>query len=899
MKVEPISPQRLREELVFLPADWRLVRVGPDKRPIGAKWQSEPGLSPDEAIELEEMPPAFGLLSGPQSGCIVLDLDGEGWAEDFRERTGHDVEDLPPTIAWTSGKPGRSGRAFAVDQEWWGYLANRRPFVSTAGETLWELRGDRHQAVIIGAHPETGSYRWLEGCSPADSPDPAEAPDWLLEMLAVQEIAEAPPVVISDGDAERAVAMLDCIPASAYCSYDGWLRVGMALHSVDEGLLSAWVEWSRGMDSFDEDECLRKWQTFGKSNRGRPATIRSLHYLAKQNGYKEPKRKKAAKKVGSSGAPVAGTGSGGGASSVARSVTTKRPFGLLGFAGDDFYYQPDESGQITVIPRSKHSAINMLGLARLAYWQARYGRTNNAGNTVIDWQGAFDELFEEQYRVGFFDPDRVRGLGAWWDQGRVVLHLGDRLIVDGGVHYLTTPFQSTYRYQRLRRLEGPGEAVPLTDAEAMQVLEIAACFQWEEATSASLLAGWVALAPICGALAWRPHAWLTAASGTGKSTILERFVGVLVGDMFIQPEGGATEPGIRQELMSSAVAVVLDEAESNKEKDKSRIQAILEFARSCSSEGKGRIMKGSADQSGAKKFSAKAMFLMSSVATALKEGADKSRFTQLTLRKNERLSKAQLAEHWAQLDKALAATITDKFAERLIARTINLIPMIRDAVEVFQVAVAEHLGTPRFGQQYGALAAGAWSLQSQVAPTIEEARAWLAANPLQSQAEGSEVEDEKSCLQTILEQQIRVDIDGGSKNRTVLELLRVVRDSMGEAVKPVKRLLSDGTMGVMVEDRGVDEEIAARALGQIGIVVKLGLVNGATSSRDMDWRLLISNTAKGMRRLLRETPWETCWPTVLGRMEGASKSGPTWFPQLGTSRATSLPMPDLTQPADR
>jgi putative DNA primase/helicase len=270
------------------------------------------------------------------------------------------------------------------------------------------------------------------------------------------------------------------------------------------------------------------------------------------------------------------------------------------------------------------------------------------------------------------------------------------------------------------------------------------------------------------------------------------------------------------------------------------------------------------------------------------------------LRKNERLTKAQLAEHWAQLDKTLAATITDEFAERLIARTINLIPMIRDAVDVFQVAVAEHLGTARFGQQYGALAAGAWSLQSQVAPTAEEARAWLAANPLQSQAEGSEVEDEKSCLQTILEQQIRVDIDGGSKNRTVLELLRVVRgvavDSKGEAVQPVKRLLGDGTMGTTVEDSGVDEEIAARALGQIGIVVKIGLVSGATSPRDMDWRLLISNTAKGMRRLLRETPWETCWPTVLVRMDGASKTGPTWFPQLGTSRATSLPMPDLSQP---
>jgi putative DNA primase/helicase len=862
---------KLVEELIFLPSDWRLVPVGRDKRPIGANWQSIPGLSPDDAIELETMPPAFGLLSGPQSGCIVLDLDGEGWREDFLERTGHPVEDLPQTIAWTSGKSGRSGRAFAVDPDWWPHLANRKPFESEAGETLWELRGDRHQAVIIGVHPETGSYNWLPGCSPQEIPEPAAAPDWLLELLTVQEIPQAPPRAPQDGDADRAIAMLAVIPAAEHSSYDGWLRIGMALHSVDLGLLSNWIDWSRGMATFEENECLYKWQSFGKSNRGRPATIASLHFLAKQYGYKEPaKRKRKSKAVvrrdaepglqssggdGNATPPAQTSGNGG-------ATPSKRPFGLLGFAGDNFYYQPDESGQVTIIARAKHSATNMLGLARLSYWQKEYPRFNKDGDFMgIDWQGAFDDLFAAQYRIGFFDPDNVRGLGAWWDEGRVVLHLGDRLIVDGTVHYLTKPFESKYCYQRLRRLEGPGKAVPLSDSEAMQVLEIAATFMWEDKSSAFLLSGWLALAPICGALAWRPHAWLTAAAGSGKSTILERFVGVLLGDMFVQPEGKSTEPSIRQELMSSALAVVLDEAEQ-KEGDKVRIQSILDFARSCSSEGKGQIMKGSSDQSGAKKFRAKAMFLMSSVATALKEGADKSRFAQLTLRKNEHLTEAQRSAQWIELDRVLRDLITEDFALRLIARTINLIPMIRDASKVFATAAAEHLGTQRLGDQYGALSTGAWSLCHQQAPTLDEARAWLEANPLMAHAEASEVADEKSCLQTILEHQIRVDVDGGAKNRTVLALVRIVRNR------------------TITGEEGIDDKKAERALGRLGIRVDSG-------------RLEISNTAKGLRKLLRETAWESCWPTVLSRMEGATKPGAVWFPEIGTSRATSLPMPDL------
>lgn len=546
----------------------------------------------------------------------------------------------------------------------------------------------------------------------------------------------------------------------------------------------------------------------------------------------------------------------------------KRPFGLLGFAGDDFYYQPDESGQVTVISGSKHSAINMLRIARLEYWLDKYPKYNGQGEVInVNWQAAFNDLFAEQYRVGFFDPERIRGLGAWWDRKRVVLHLGDRLIVDEKVHYLTQPFDSTYHYQRLRRLEGPGDAVPLSDAEAMQVIEIASAFQWEDPSSAFLLAGWLAIAAICGCLKWRPHLWLTAAKGTGKSTIIDRFVGVLLGDLFIQPEGTATEPGIRQDLMSSALAVVFDEAGAAKEKDKMRIQSIIEFARSCSKEGKGKIMKGSSDQSGAKKFSPKAMFLLSSVTTALKEGQDSSRFTQLTLKKDERLSKEQQAKHWADLDMALASTITEEFALRLIARTINLIPMIREAVDVFEVATAEHLGTPRLGEQYGALAAGAWSLCSQEPPTLEQAREWLRQHPLMAQAESSEVDDEKSCLQTILEHQLRVDVDRGVKTATVLALLEIAADRR-------------------FQDDGIDKPRAVKALGAIGVTVK-------------DGRLMVSNTAKGLRKLLKDTPFEACWPTVLGRMPDARKpQSSVWFPGVGTTRATSLPLPQFKDEDD-
>ena len=57
---------------------------------------------------------------------------------------------------------------------------------------------------------------------------------------------------------------------------------GDGLHHTHEGLLTAWVGWSKQMDNFDESECLQKWRSFAG---GSGLTIRSLHHWAKAGGY--------------------------------------------------------------------------------------------------------------------------------------------------------------------------------------------------------------------------------------------------------------------------------------------------------------------------------------------------------------------------------------------------------------------------------------------------------------------------------------------------------------------------------------------------------------------------------------------------------------------------------------
>jgi hypothetical protein len=146
-----------------------------------------------------------------------------------------------------------------------------------------------------------------------------------------------------------------------------------------------------------------------------------------------------------------------------------------------------------------------------------------------------------------------------------------------------------------------------------------------------------------------------------------------------------------------------------------------------SSESSAAMLKGSPSGE-VSRYRVRSMFLLSSIATALKQGADKSRFAQLTLRSPSDIPKQEREAHWAALDRDLDCHITPELSRRLIARTAGLIPMIRQAAGVFTRAAARHFDSQRLGDQYGTLLAGAWSLLSDVAPTEAEAELCIAAH---------------------------------------------------------------------------------------------------------------------------------------------------------------------------
>ena len=87
------------------------------------------------------------------------------------------------------------------------------------------------------------------------------------------------------------------------------------------------------------------------------------------------------------------------------------------------------------LSRSAHTSTNLVCLAPLEFWEI-YSPGAKGG---VDWIKAASMLFEDAAKCGVYTPLRIRGRGAWWDNNRTVLHLGDRIIADGNTLPILKP----------------------------------------------------------------------------------------------------------------------------------------------------------------------------------------------------------------------------------------------------------------------------------------------------------------------------------------------------------------------------------------------------------------------------------------------------------------------------
>lgn len=531
-------------------------------------------------------------------------------------------------------------------------------------------------------------------------------------------------------------------------------------------------------------------------------------------------------------------------------------FRCLGFESVDdatrYVFFVYRTNTIVRLSASGITSAALLQLAPLNYWEGNYPKKSTT-RASFDINRVSDNLVSVCSRLGLFNRDKIRGRGAWIENKKPIIHCGDHLIIDGKrVEF--PDHQSKYIYEVGHSL-GVTLTNPLSSVESKKYLEIMQRLHWGRPVDAYLLAGWVVIAPLCGALTWRPHAWLNGKAGVGKTWVMRFLVKRMMGEMALSVQSKTTEAGLRRFLQSDAMAVVFDEAESETKKDLERMENILGTFRGSSSEGSGKILMGS--MGGSEDFEMRCSVIFSSIVNNLSQRADLSRVTVMELKEDVSSDKKAT---WRETEDLYYKTVTDDYVTAFQSRAVSLLPVILKNAKTFSNAAASVLGNQRTADQLGALLAGAYSLTSIHEITYESAKTWIRERDWSEERLIDSSRDEVKIINKIMDIEVQVETIGfGKLTRTVGSLIINARgDYMGPD-----------------EAQNVTTELAKATLKRVGFRVEEGHV-------------LISDSSEFISRAFANTSNAKNYSVFLMRIAGASKAEGVTFGSFVPVRATKI-----------
>ena len=464
------------------------------------------------------------------------------------------------------------------------------------------------------------------------------------------------------------------------------------------------------------------------------------------------------------------------------------PFRILGHDRGQYFYLPSDQSQVVVLEPSSHTKPNLLQLARLDWWISKF--PGGSGSFTVDT--AQDWLMSEARKQGVFKRDRIRGRGCWREGQKIVWHNGDELLVDCkvvGIH--------EHSFRNVYEVDDPLDTLNsgcLTDKDAAELVRLVRMLRWKSQVEAELFLGWLACSVVGGALNWRPHLWLTAQRGAGKSWTMKEIVRELLGRCVVFAQSSTSEAGIRQTIGHDSFGVIFDESETDGAKSATRFGAVTDLARASSTDGDAALIKGSATGQ-AVSFIPRSCFLFSSIGVGITNAADYSRITVVEL------VPGGTEDEFQKLCDFKFSAIKETTGSQFRRRCINRCKQIRENARVFSAALAGRLGDKRNADQMGTLLAGRFSFEAVpegYVMTLEDAKVWLAQFAVEGISEdGRDVNDEKKCLAHLLNS--RLDMDGGKK-RTVGELVGIViREGEIQEEMPFNQEASDARVALVSE----------------------------------------------------------------------------------------------------
>lgn len=493
------------------------------------------------------------------------------------------------------------------------------------------------------------------------------------------------------------------------------------------------------------------------------------------------------------------------------------------------------SGNFISFAFSNISRGDVRQLAPMEWWSALCPEKSSVSAIV---EVAAELLCRTAEYKGIFDIKKIRGCGAWIDNGKPIFHLGTRIIYDGA-YVDVKEFQSKFIYPIKHDLMIKNSPM-LSSLDATKLITLCNKLSWEDKKSGMLFAGWLFTASLCGALHWRSHIYILGGPGTGKSYVMSTLIPNVLGDLPLKIQGASTEAGIRQYLDNDARPIIFDEAEGNDQYAQFRLQSILSLARQASTPDGAPIVKGTIGQEGAHTYFIRSVFAMSSIELPIKEEADKQRFTILRLKPFPKETNIEMFKSIISYSKFL----TPEYSSGLLARGLKLLPNILANQKIFMDVGEAVFGKRRVADQMSMMLAGIYNLEHDDVIDKDKALDWIMKHEWREQQEIAMASHDLDLFYHILDYTQNYVIDNG-----------------GQISRSIREMIDMAVNGKQYREHGrLSKEEAISILRRHGFRMNENMIE-------------ISNKSDLIKTILKGTQWVYPCHESLARIPGAIKSG--------------------------
>lgn len=532
----------------------------------------------------------------------------------------------------------------------------------------------------------------------------------------------------------------------------------------------------------------------------------------------------------------------------------------LGYSGDRFFYSSNMDGSplVDLTPR-QHERREFFRLAILRYWEIHYGLPGSTDKISVDWDLVTSDLMQKARARGAIDPNKIRGRGAWIDNGEFVFNTGEYVVYDDGFRLPIADATTKYIYQSGEEIAVADE--PLDDDERAAIVQVLKGFNWEDDTHYLMVVGWLLMATIAGALPFRCLIWLTALSGSGKSTIQKLFR-TLFGHACHKIQGTTTIRGLAGVVGRDSLVFFYDEAEAAGEAGAARMKSFIsELRSSVTGETDAVRAVGSSGGGQPRATRIESTGAITSISSIVSEKADVSRILLPKMLKID-LSTQEKRDRSAENKKIMAEQITPALGEKFLAFGIQNFARIRDTITGFVAHFRNELREDRLAEHNGTAFGCAFYFEEARVPSADEVAEWCArrgltrSKLLEGVADRSEVD---VVFEVMLTHAVQL-IDGSNATRSY---------SIGELLTAVIR---PGAIG-----NKIDREIAKSALSKHGIYID------TTNSR-----LLLGSSVRALQSVFSKCEFGNNFVDVFKTLQDEDDKkfgGPRLFSGAGRSRA--------------